>query len=176
MKKLWGGLVALCVVAAACAPKAETPASPRLTRTCDSLCAKRASCEKNFSAEACNKRCTTYESIRKLEGYRGDAGDRILECVDKNACPDELAVTMKRCAVDAAKTLPTSEKARSLCASLEPQFRDCNIRWETPCLTQMTLFDPADLGAFDECVNRQCRGGLACVNEAEHTILMKHAK
>ena len=176
MKKVLGGLVSLCVVAVACAPKAETPASPKLVQTCDSICAKRASCEKGFSAEACNKRCTTYESVRDVEGFRGDVGDRILDCLAKDACAEDLGAATNKCAAEVGKTLPRTDKVKSLCGKLESQFRDCNLTWKIPCPDLLSLYDPADLGAFDECVDRQCRGGSACFRETGHTLQRKHAK
>ena len=176
MKTLMSGLVVLGVVAMACGPtRAETPASPKLTQMCDSLCGKRASCEKGFEASACKTRCTTYEALRRIEAFRGDAGDRILECVNKDACAADLGEAAKRCANEIGKTLPVSDKAKALCAKLEPQFRDCNIAWETPCTQELSFYEPADLGVFDECVDRQCRGGRACFAEAEHALLSKHS-
>lgn len=172
MKTLLSILFALCAIAA-CSPKAEAPASPKLAQTCDALCKKRGSCDPKFDVTACNQRCTTSEAVRKLEGYRGDAGDKILECASKQC--GEIDTVLHTCAQEVASTFPPSDKAKALCAKIEPQFRDCNIKLQTPCLTSLTLLDPADLGKFDECVDRQCRNGRVCYEEAEHQVLMKRS-
>lgn len=168
------GVGAYVLVIVACGPgQASTPPSARILKACDALCEKAKDCKGALDIERCKSRCSTTDSMRKVEAFRPEAGDAMLACVTANVCEPEREAADKRCAHEVAQKLPVSPKVKALCAKLEDAFASCSTRWVTPCTEELRFFADQDLDGFGECVDRSCRGGANCFREAEHAILTK---
>ena len=152
---------------------ASTPPSAKLAQSCDAICSKRKECDARFDGEACKKRCTTLESVRKIEAFRPEATDPILACITANACDADLGAKAGKCVTDVAAKLPVSARAKALCVKLESTFNDCGIPWSQPCTAELSLFAEQDLVVFDGCVDRSCRGGVHCFRDAENGLISR---
>ena len=155
------------------AEMSSSPPSARILKACDGLCEKGKECKGALDVERCKSRCSSAESIRKIESFRQEAGDAMLACLTANVCEPDHEALGKRCVHEVAQSLPVTPKLKAVCAKLEDAFAACGTKWITPCTEELRFFADQDLDGFGECVNRSCKGGANCFREAEHAILTK---
>ena len=152
-----------------------TPASPRLVQACDAIGAKLHECQPKRDIAEFKKECEGRDIFRFFDAVKpADVSDKLFACVSTNACAKNVAEATRACESDAVKTVTLSPRAKTLCAKLEYDLSDCSATggsaFATPCDVEMRLYADADLKLFEECQNRNCRSGTACINEAHATI------
>ena len=168
-----GALAAVSFVMVACGGRAATPASPKLTQACESFCARYANCPAHPDGEACRTRCTTRDSVRRVEAMRAEASDAWWSCFSANACEADLGAAGERCVRAVATKLPPTAKAKAMCAKLEPPMNDCGVTWNMPCTAELSVFEESDLSVFEECASRSCKRIGTCFSESERELLAR---
>jgi hypothetical protein len=172
------GVLAIgAVVLAACGPsRASTPATPGVMQGCQQICEKAKQCGDQAGADPdhCVSNCSSLEAARRIETFKPEAIQPMWDCIGASFCSKDRRGAGARCVHEVAQKLPLSPKVKALCAKLEYAFSSCEFSWKTPCSEELRFFPDADLDGFNECIDRPCRSGSKCVNEAEEALVTKH--
>jgi hypothetical protein len=169
------GSIAAVVVACGGTQHSVTPASPKLNQACDAIGAKIHECQPKRDIAEFKADCTSKDIFRFFDSVHPDeVSNQVFACFTASACEAKFGESVGPCEAEAVKSIPLSPRAKTLCDKLEHTYSDCSrsggSAFKTPCNVEMRLYADQDLGLFENCLDRNCRSGMQCFNEAQYSI------
>ena len=151
-----------------------TQASPDVTRVCSTSCSKRLECAPDASGNAkCVEVCTSEKKVRRVDGLRTDAVDKLVACIAASTCTDgrTRADDLGACEKAMAKELPASPKADDTCTKLDALAARCGATPMKGCTEKLKLAKDDVLDTLVACTkNEDCRSAKTCLHDVRDNL------